>query len=213
MTLRANDVRLVNSEESDNAFRALFDSATSEVTVVLTGVPSPNRVVFVCPATELERRVPTAGCVTPADGEPVTVAHSAERRGVEVVQVGVAGTGPAASSIAVRQISIRYVPTSREVRLRLPPLRQGEAGGVPSFTLSPPGPGTYRASATWTATGGTGTGTAELTVTVGTNVNRSEGPSGALTQGNVSPPAEGTVRVRNTGSSTLTALTLTVLFP
>ena len=207
VTLRATGVRLVNSEESDNALRALFESAASEVTVVLTGIPSPNRVVLVCPATELERRVTGPGCVTPAEGEPVRVAHRPNHRGVEVVQVGVAGTGPAANSITVGQIAITYPPTSRDVRLRLPPLRPGEAG-APSFTLSPAGPGTYRATATWT-----GGGTAEVTFTVGSNVSRSEGPPGAQATGSVSPPAEGTVGIRNTGSSTLTALVVTALFP
>lgn len=208
VTLRATGVRLVNSEESDNAFRALVDSAAAEVTVVLTGIPSPNQVIFVCPATELERRVPVPGCVTPAEGEAVKVPHRPDRRGVEVVQVGVAGTGPAANTTTVGQVAVTYVPTSREVRLRLPPLAPGGAGGAPAFTLSPVGPGTYRATATWN-----GGGNAELTFTVGSNTSRSEGPPGAQAMGSVSPPVEGTVQVRNTSSSTLTAFTVTALFP
>lgn len=208
VTLRATDVRLFNSEESDNAFRVLFESAASEVTVVLGGLPSPNRVVFVCPATELERRVPAAGCVTPADGERVKVPHRPDRRGVEVVQVGVAGTGAQGNSTTVGQIAITYPPSSREVRLRLPPLAPGDAGGAPSFTLSPAGPGAYRATATWS-----GGGNAEMTFTVGSNVSRAEGPPGAQTTGSVSPPVEGTVRIRNTSPSTLSGFTVTALFP
>ena len=208
VTLRANDVRLVNAEESDSAFRALFDSSASEVTVVLRGVPSPNRVVFVCPAAELERREPVGGCVTPSDGEAVTVSHRPERRGVEVVQVGVSGAAPGGNATTVAEIAITYPPTSREVRLRLPPLPSGDAGPAPSFTLSPAGPGTYRATATWA-----GGANAEVTFAVGSNVSRSEGPPGAQTTGSVSPPVEGTLRVRNTSSSTLLGLTVTALFP
>ena len=204
VTLRAAEVRLVNSEESDNAFRALFDSA-GEVTVVLRGLPSPNRVVFVCPAAELERRQPVGGCVTPNDGEPVTVAPGPDRRGVEVVQVGVSGTGPGGNATTVALIAVTYLPTSREVRLRLPPL---EADSGPSFTLSPAGAGTYRATATWS-----GGANAELTFTVGSNVSRNQGPPGAQAAGSVSPPVEGTVRVRNTSSSTLLGVTITALFP
>jgi hypothetical protein len=207
VTLRATDVRLFNSEESDNAFRALVESPASELSVVLSGLPSPNRVVLVCPATELERRVGVPGCITPGSGEAVKVPHRPDRRGVEVVQVGVAGSGAAGNSIVVPQVAITFTPASREVRLRLPPLRPGEGG--PSFTLSPAGPGTYRATANWTA----GAGAAELTFTAGTNVSRSEGSPGAQIMGSVSPAVEGTLAIRNTGSSTLSGVTATVLFP
>jgi hypothetical protein len=119
----------------------------------------------------------------------------------------VAGSGAAGNSIVVPQVAISFTATSREVRLRLPPLGAGEGGT--SFTLSPAGPGTYRATANWAA----GSGPAELTFTAGTNVSRSEGPPGAQIMGSVSPAVEGTLAVRNTGSSTLAGLTATVLFP
>lgn len=213
VTLRARGVRLANSEESDNAFRAVFDSGAADVSVVLTGVPRPNQVVFVCPAPELDRRVPSPGCRTPAAGETVIVPHGSAYKGVEVVQVGLAGSGPAAGSIVVEEIAISYAPSSRAVRLRLPPLRQGEGGGTPSFRLSPAGPGTYRATATWGAAAGGGS-TAELSVAVGTNVlARTDGPPGSLVNGDVFPPAEGTLTVRNTSSTALTGLTIDALFP
>jgi hypothetical protein len=145
--------------------------------------------------------------VTPAEGEAVKVEHRPDRRGVEVVQVGVTGTGAAGNTTTIGQIAITYPPTSREVRLRIPPLRAGDTG-APSFTLSPAGPGTYRATATWG-----GGSNAELTFTVGSNISRTEGPPGAQAMGSVSPPVEGTVRIRNTSSSTLTGVTVTALFP
>jgi hypothetical protein len=214
VTLLVNNVRLVNSEESDNGFRILVDSAASDVSVLLTGIPSPNRTIFVCPATELDRRAPTRECATPETGEPARVPHSATHKGVEVVQVGVTGTGPAAGTTAVSAIAVTYTPTSREVRLRLPPLRAGTAGEAASFRLSPAGSGAgeYRATATWMVGGAPGT--AEIALVAGSRVAaQSNGGPGVALTGTLPPPAEATLRVKNTGSTTLTALTITALFP
>lgn len=214
VTLSLTGVRLVNSEESDNALRVLFDSAAADVSVTLTGIPSPNRVVLVCPAAELDRPVRAqGGCATPSSGETVKVAHGSAYKGVEVVQVGVAGTGPAANSTTVGEITVAYPATSREVRLRLPPLREGESGGRPSLRMSPVGSGAYRASATWSSTGG-GTGEAELVLVAGSStVSRARGGPGSMLNGNLSPPAEATYRFGNTGSVPLLTPTLTLLFP
>lgn len=215
VTLSMTGVRLVNSEESDNALRVLFDSAATDVSVTLTGIPSPNRIILVCPANELERPVRAAGgCSTPAAGETVKVPHGGDIKGVTVVQVGVAGTGPAANSTSVGEIALTYAPTSREVRLRLPPLREGESGGRPTMKMTPVGTaGTYRGTATWSSPGG-GTGEAELLLTAGTSVvSRSQGGPGSMLNGTMSPPAEATFRFANAGSVTLLAPTLTLLFP
>ena len=42
VTLLITDLRFVNSEESDNAFRALVDSRVPDLTVTVTGVPTPK---------------------------------------------------------------------------------------------------------------------------------------------------------------------------
>lgn len=207
VTFRARDVQLSNSEESDNGLRVLIQSPDAEVVVVLRGIPSPNRVVFVCPATELERRVPAPGCLTPAAGEAVRVAHAPDRRGVEVVQVGTVGGG--GNSSLLGEVAITYTPVSREVQLRLPPVPPGE--GAPSFVLTPAGAGRYRASANWPDGGAT---TIALTMTVGTKVvAQIEGSSASKLDGDVSPPAEGVLRLRNPGSTTLSGLTVSALFP
>ncbi|MCA1692390.1 MAG: hypothetical protein LC733_09395 [Actinobacteria bacterium] len=209
VTFRARDVQLANSEESDNGFRVLIGSPDEEVAVVLGGIPSPNRVVFVCPATELERRVPAPGCLTPEPGEVVRVSHAPDRRGVEVVQVGATGAGAAGNSTLLSEVAVTYTPASREVQLRLPPVPPGEA--TPSFVLTPAGAGDYRASANWPGGGST---TVALTMTVGTKVvSQIEGSSVSQLDGNVSPPEEGVLRLRNPGSTTLTGLTISALFP
>jgi hypothetical protein len=214
LTLTVTNLRLVNSEESDNALRVLFASGAPDVTVTLgSGVPSPNQVIRVCPTAELDRRVPGAQCATPASGEAVRVPHGTMYRGVEVVQVGVAGSGPAANATTIGTITVTFSGTSREIRVRMPPLVQGESGGRPTFRLSPVGPGAYRASATWNPSGGVA-GEAELALLSGTTtVTRAQGAPGVEISGTLSPPAEASIALRNSGSSTLLAPALTMLFP
>lgn len=216
VTLTITDLRLVNSEESDNGLRVFMDTAGAppDVAVVLTGgVPSPNRTIRVCPAVELETRVSAPGCATPASGEVVKVPHLPNYRGVEIVQVGVAAAGPGANSTAVGEIAITFPAATRQVRVRLPAVSAGDAGGRPAFKLTPPGPGSYRASAQWAPTA-TGTGEAELTLTTPTStVSRAQGGPGTSLTGNLSPTGEAVIRFRNTGAAALTRVVLTVLFP
>ncbi len=209
VTFTASALQLANSEESDNAFRLLVDSTAAEAVVVLEGIPAPNRVVLVCPAAELDRPVRSAGtCSTPAAGEAVRVPLFPAYRGVEVLQVGVAGPGPGGNVTVVSRISVRYRPASRDVTLRLPPLPTGE-GGRPSFVMSPVGPGTYRATATWT-----GAGTAELAVDIGPGgVTRSSGGPGISVSGSHSPPVEATLRFANVGDATILRPVVTATMP
>jgi hypothetical protein len=213
VTLSITDLRLINSEESDNALRILVESAAPELTVTVTGVPSPNRVILVCPANELARRTaPATGCVTPASGEAVKVPHGEANKGVEIVQVGVSGAGAAGNSTAIGEVTISYPATSRQVQFRLPPLPPGDAGRPPSFRMTPAGAGAYQATAAFTPAVGN-QGEAELTLVTGsatTNQARGSGPS---LSGNLNPPVEATIRLRNSGSVALTALTLTAQFP
>jgi len=122
VTLLITDLRFVNSEESDNAFRALVDSPVPDLTVKVTGVPTPNRVILVCPVNELaQRSAPASACVTPESGVATRVPHGPLYKGVEVVQVGVSGAGPGGNSTAIGEIAITYPATSRNVQFRLPP--------------------------------------------------------------------------------------------
>ena len=61
-TLLAGNVRLLDSAQADNAFRVMVDSAAGDVSVVLFGIPTPNRTIFVCPATDLDHRAPAPSC-------------------------------------------------------------------------------------------------------------------------------------------------------
>ena len=211
VTLTVTDLRLSNSEAVDNGFRVFLDAAgaTPEVSVVLTGVPAPNRVINVCPAIDLQQRIPAPGCVTPASGERVVVQNAPNYRGLEIAQVGVAGQGGSGNAWSVDQIAITFPAGSREVRFRLPAFAAGDAGGRPTFRLSPVGPGSYRASATWS-----GAGELELVLVAGTTtVSRAQGGPGSVLTGNQTPPAEADLRVRNTGTTTLGGVLVTVLFP
>lgn len=214
VTLFITELRLINSEESDNALRVLVDSPVPDLTIKVTGVPNPNKVILVCPTNAIQPRTPVPGsaCVTPASAEPVRVPHGTTYKGVEIVQVGVSGAGPAGNSTAISEIAISYPATSRLVQFRLPPLQQGEAGGRPSFRMTPVGPGAYQATAAFTAAIGN-QGEAELTLVSGTSTqNMARGPGPSLS-GTLSPPTEATIRLRNSGSVTLTQLTLNAQFP
>ena len=220
------DLRLVNSEESDNGFRVFLDAASDALDVSVTvtgGVPSPNRTILVCPAVELENRVRAPGCAMPASGEAVKVPHLPNYRGIEVTQVGVTGSGPGARTTAIGEIAVTFPATTREVRMRLPVVAAGDAGGRPTFRMTPVGPGTYRASAQWSPSGGN-SGEAELTLntvtsntatsnTATSTVSRAQGGPGTLLTGNLSPAGDATIRFRNTGSTALLRTVLTILFP
>jgi hypothetical protein len=150
--------------------------------------------------------------VKPASGDVVKVPHGTDYKGVEVVQVGVSGAGPAGNSTAISEIAISYPATSRQAQFRLPPLQQGEAGSRPVFKMTPVGSGTYSATATFVPPSG-GVGEAELTLVSGTaNQNVARGPGPSLS-GNLSPPVEAGFRLRNSGSTTLAMVNLDVQFP
>ena len=94
LMLRITDARLVSSEEADNGMRILLPAGVATAAVTLTGLPSPNRVVSVCQARELDSRMPGAACRMPANGEAVTMTLGLAATGVEIVQIGASGTGP-----------------------------------------------------------------------------------------------------------------------
>ncbi len=219
LTLRMTDLRLLNSEESDNGLRVLLPAGVASASVTVMGLPTPNRVISVCQATELERRLSTAACRMPANGEAVTVTLGSAASGVELVQVGVAGSGPAASVTSLEEVTIRYSASSREVNVRLPQIASGEAGGRPTFALAPAGPnGNYRATLTWSVIqvfGGTSS-TARVEVVQGGNTaNNAEG--GGLDvrlNGTLPAPAgEAIIRVGNIGSAAMVSPKLALLLP
>jgi hypothetical protein len=219
LTLHITDVHLANSEESDNGVRVLLPAGVASASVTLTGVPSPNQVVSVCQANSLDQRLTSAVCRTPAPGDSVTVPLGAVASGVEILQVGVNGTGAAANAIMLSDVAIRYTAGSRDVNVRLPQIAAGDAGGHPMFALTPAGAsGAYKARLTWTVIqvfGGTAsTGQLEL-VQGGTASNHAEG-SGldvSLT-GNVTPPGgEAAIRIGNIGSGAMVSPKVALTLP
>lgn len=211
----ATGLRLVNSEDPDVAFRVLVDSTAPEVSVTLSGVPTPNVVIVVCPAAALDERVPAPGCVTPANGETVRLPHAPSYKGVEIQQLGIVATGPDPQSTSIGQLTLAYgAVATRNVRMRLPPLPPGDAQARPTFRLAPAGSGTYRATVRWTGDEAGGPGTAEAVLAAGAAaVSRAEGGPTLDLAGNVSPAAEATLAVRNTGASSLRGMTIDALFP
>lgn len=219
LTLRITNVRLVNSEESDSGMRILMPTGVASASVTITGLPSPNRVISVCQANDLDRRYNVAICRTPADGEAVTVALGDAASGVEIVQVGLAGDGPDANSAALDEITIRYAASSRELNTRLPQIAASESAGTPTFGLTPHSDdGAYRATLTWTVIpvfGGTDSNAQLELLEGGSEVRESENGSAEVQlSGNVPPPVgDVAIRVRNIGSAALVSPTLNVLLP
>jgi hypothetical protein len=219
LTLKMTDLRLLNSEESDNGLRVLLPAGVASASVTVTGLPNPNRIISVCQASELERRLTTAACRTPANGEAVNVILGATASGVEIIQVGVSGTGPAASTTSLDEVTIRYTASSRDVNVRLPQIASGEAGGRPSFALTPPGPnGNYRVGLTWTVIqvfGGTSSNAQVELVQGGSSTNKAEG-GGLDVRLNGTLPApvpEAAIRVANIGSAAIVSPKLALLLP
>jgi hypothetical protein len=221
LVLRVTDLRLVNSEESDNGVRILLPAGVASASVTITGLPSPNQIVSVCQANDLDRRLTAAVCRMPANGEAVTLALGAAASGVEIVQAGVAGSGAAANTTALDEVSIRYAASSREVNVRLPQVAAGDSGGRPTFGLTPAAAGgsAYRATLTWTVIqvfGGTSS-SAQLDLLQGGNVvSHAEG--GGLDvrlNGTVPTPGSGdvAVRVQNSGIGALVNPKLNLVLP
>ena len=219
LTLKITDLRLVNSEESDNGVRVLLPAGVATASVTVTGLPTPNRVVSVCQARELDSRLSGAACRTPTNGEAMTVTLGTAATGIEIVQVGTTGSGAAGNSAALEEVTIRYAASSRELNVRLPQIAAGESGGRPSFGLTPPSTdGTYRGTLNWTVIpvfgGSPSTGQLEL-VQGGTVAGQAQGGSGGVQlTGKLSPPVgETSIRIRNTGESALVTPKLSVLLP
>lgn len=218
LTLRMTDLRLLNSEESDNGLRVLLPAGVASASVTVMGLPSPNRVISVCQASELDRRLSTAACRMPANGEAVTLALGSAASGVEIIQVGVSGSGPAASTTSLDEVTIKYTASSREVNVRLPQIASGESGGRPTFAITPAGPnGSYRAMLTWSVIqvfGGTSSNAQVEVVQGGTTANKAEG--GGLDvrlNGTLSPAGEAAIRVGNIGSGAMVSPKLALLLP
>lgn len=217
LTLRVADVRLVNSEESDNGMRILLPPGVATASVTLTGVPTPNRVISVCQARELDRRMGGAACRMPANGEAVTVNLGSVATGVEIVQVGVTGPGPEGNSAALEEIVVRYTAPSREINVRLPQIA-AETGSRPTFAMTPASStGAYRATLTWRVIpvfGGTpASGQLELLRDGTATQNATSGAQVELS-GTVSPPTGNlAVRISNLGTSALVEPKLAVLLP
>ncbi len=218
LTLRITDVRLANSEESDNGVRIVLPAGVPTASVTVTGLPSPNRVVSVCQANDLDRRLTTAACRMPVSGEAVNVALGSAATGVEIVHSAVSGSGPAGSTTTLGEITIRYSASSREVSARLSQIAAGESGARPTFALTPVGGGAYRATLTWTVIqvfGGTPS-SAQLELLQGGNVaNKAEGGGLDVRLSGEAPASAGdaAIRVQNLGSSALVSPKLALLLP
>jgi hypothetical protein len=213
------DLRVLNSEESDNGLRVLLPAGVTTASVTVNGLPTPNRVISVCQANELERRLSTAACRMPANGEAVTVTLGTAAMGIEIVQVGVSGTGAAASSTTLDEVTVRYAASSREVSVRLPQIASGESGGRPTFALTPAGPnGNYRATLTWSVIqvfGGTSSNAQVELVQGGSAANKAEGGGldVRLTGTLPTPVADAAIRVGNIGSAAMVSPKLAMLLP
>jgi hypothetical protein len=138
---------------------------------------------------------------------------------VEIVQAGVSGAGPAGSTTTIDDVTIRYAATSRDVKARLAQIAAGEAGGRPSFALTPAGPsGSYRAQLTWTVIqvfGGTPSNAQLDLVQGGAVANHAEGGGLDLRLNGTVPAPVGDVaiRVQNIGSAAMISPKLTLQLP
>jgi len=218
LTLRLTGVRVVNSEESDSGMRILLPAGVATASVTVNGLPSPNRVISVCQARELDRRLSGAACRTPANGEAITVTLGSAATGVEIAQVGVSGSGPEGNITTLSDVTVRYAASSREVSLRLQEIAGSDAGGRPTVSMTPAGGGSYRAQLNWRIIpvfGGTDS-RGQLELLQGGNVaNQAEGANTQV-QLNGTAPAGATdvaIRIRNIGTAAMVTPELTATFP
>ena len=218
LTLRLTDVRVVNSEESDSGMRILLPAGVASASVSVSGLPSPNRVISVCQAKDLDRRLSGAACRTPATGEAVNVTLGSTATGVEIAQVGVSGSGPEGNITKLDEVTIRYTASSREVSLRLQEVAGGDTGGRPTFAMTPSGSGSYRAMLNWRIIpvfGGTDS-RAQLEVVQGANViSQAEGANTQAQLTGTAPAGASdiAVRIRNVGTAAMVTPQLTATFP
>jgi hypothetical protein len=219
VTLKVTDIRLINSEESDSGMRILLPAGVASASVTVTGLPNPNRVISVCQANDLDRRMSTGACRTPANGEAVNVNLGSAATGVELVQVGVSAAGPEGNSTALGDVTIRYAASSRELSVRLPQIAGGDSGGGrPTFALTPAGTtGAYRAQLNWTIIpvfGGTDSRGRLEVVRGDTVANQANSTaSEAKIDGTLSPPGEAAIRIQNVGTAAMVTPKLTLLLP
>jgi hypothetical protein len=219
LSLRITDLHLANSEESDNAVRILLPAGVTTASVTITGLPSPNQVISVCQANDLDRRLPTAACRTPAPGDSTTVTLGGGATGVEIAQVGANGSGPAANTTNLSDVTIRYAASSRSFSARLPQIESGDVGARPTFALTPPGPGgSYSATLNWTviqAFGGTPSNAQVELLQGGNTVNKAAGGGleVRLTGDVPAPVGDVALRVQNVGSAALVNVKLAALLP
>lgn len=218
LTLRLTDVRILNSEESDSGMRVMLPAGVATASVTINGLPSPNRVISVCQARELDRRFSGGACRTPANGEAVTVTLGSAATGVEIAQVGVSGTGPEGNLTSLSDVTIRYAASSREVSLRLQEIAGDAAGGQPTFTMTPAGSGAYRAQLNWRIIpvfgGADSRGRLEL-LQGGAVTSQSDAASAQAEFNGTAPAGAGdlAIRVRNVGTAAMVAPQLTASFP
>jgi hypothetical protein len=218
LTLRLADVRIANSEESDSGMRVLLPAGVATASVTVNGLPTPNRVISVCQAKELDRRLSGAACRTPANGEAVTVTLGSAATGVEIAQVGVTGSGPEGNITTLSDITIRYAASSREVSLRLQEVAGSDEGGRPTIAMTPAGSGAYRAQLNWKIIpvfGGTDSrGRLEL-LQGGTVTNQNEGANTQAQLTGTAPAgaADLAIRIRNVGTAAMVTPELTATFP
>jgi hypothetical protein len=218
LTLRLTDVRVANSEESDSGMRILLPAGVATASVTVNGLPSPNRVISVCQARELDRRLSGAACRTPANGEAVTVSLGSAATGVEIAQVGVSGSGPGGNLTTLSDVTVRYAASSREVSLRLQEIAGSEEGGRPTFTMTPAGSGSYRAQLNWKIIpvfGGTDN-RGRLELVQGSAVVTQDESANTQAQLNGTAPAGATdlgIRIRNIGTAAMVTPQLTATFP
>lgn len=220
LTLRITDARVVNSEESDSGMRILLPAGVTTASVTVSGLPSPNRVISVCQARELDRRLSGAACRTPANGEAVTVALGSAASGVEIAQVGVSGSGPEGNITKLDEVTIRYAASSRDVSLRLQEVAGSDAGGRPTFALTPASTsgGAYRATLNWKVIpvfGGTDS-RGQLELLQGGNVSNQAESANTQLRLTGSVPAGATevaIRLRNIGVAAMVTPQLTATFP
>ncbi len=216
LTLRVTEVHLVNSEESDSGMRILLPAGVATASVTLTGLPSPNQVISVCQARGLDSRLTGAACRTPANDEAVNVTLGAAASGVEIVQVGVNGSGPGANTARLDAVVIRYAASSRELNVRLPQIAAGEQ---PAFALTPAGSGgSYRAALTWTVIpvfGGTASSGQVQLLQNGSVASQAQGgAAGVQLEGTVPAPAgDVSIRLQNIGEAALVSPKLAALLP
>lgn len=219
LTLHITDLHLVNSEDADNGVRVLLPAGVANASVTLSGLPTPNQVISVCQANALDTRFTAAACRTPANGDAVTVALGSAASGVEIAPVGVTNAGAAGNAITLGEVTIRYTASTRQVSARLPQIASGDAGGRPTFALTPAGPGgSYQAMLAWSVIqvfGGTAS-TGRLELLQAGNVAGQAESSGQQVQltGNLTAPVgDAAVRVQNVGSGAMVSPKLVLLLP